>query len=425
MRWAFASRGDGRCRRLQPAAAATLLLIPAIIAGGCAGDSGGDHAGDVIVSDSAGVRITLSPATSRTYRTADAEPGLRLGGADEVGPTLFSRITGMRVDGGGNVWVLDGASSEVRIFHPDGTHWKTVGRRGSGPGEFQTPRYLGELADGGIGVWDARLGRYSVISANGDSIRSVNLGAAAGFPLTAVSVYPDGGVLAKQATIAPAGELEPGMLIGDTARLLHLNEDGSRHELVAMAPGPTWLWTGRSQVPLPFTINTPFAVRGQEVLLADGREFRIGGYLAGALTERFGVDRPPRRADDAARAAYRRYLEAIPAGPVRDDYMSALADARTPAWLPAYQALVVAGDGSVWAQQYSPNSLAATAWDVFGPDGAWLGEAQLPAGFVVYQVLGDRVAGVWFDADGVEYVQALRLRASADAVGSRGGEGVR
>jgi hypothetical protein len=366
------------------------------------------------VTDSAGVRITSTAETPRVFQVVEETPVLRLGGADATGPELFSQVAGVRIDAAGNVWVLDGASSEVRIFRPDGTHWKTVGRRGEGPGEFQALGYLGELADDALAAWDRRLGRYSRIAAAGDSIRSVNLAAASGIPLQAVRVFADGSVLAKQATVLQASALEPGQLLGDTARLLRVSATGERHEPIALAPGPTWLWTGHSQVPLPYTINTPYAISGEDVLLADGREFRLRVYRAGRLAESFGVRRPPRAADAAAETSYREYLELIPAGGLRDDYLAALADDRAPDWLPGYLAVVVAADGTTWAQQYSPNPLAADRWDVFSPTRAWLGEVRLPAGFVVHEVGGGRIAGVWRDAPGVEYVQVLRLREPRD-----------
>jgi hypothetical protein len=97
----------------------------------------GGPQGDVAVTDSAGVRVTVSADAYRTFATVNPEPLLSLGGADAAGPSEFFRIAGVHMDPHGNLWVADGGSAELRLFRPDGTHWKTRGGRGDGPGEFR------------------------------------------------------------------------------------------------------------------------------------------------------------------------------------------------------------------------------------------------------------------------------------------------
>ncbi|HEY8469201.1 MAG TPA: hypothetical protein VIL18_06140 [Longimicrobiales bacterium] len=93
--------------------------------------------------DSSGVRITITEGAERTFAVVDPQPIVNLGGADVEGPTQFFNIRGIHVVSRGYLWVADGGSAEVRIFRSDGSHWKTVGGRGEGPGEFQQIRLLG------------------------------------------------------------------------------------------------------------------------------------------------------------------------------------------------------------------------------------------------------------------------------------------
>ena len=95
-----------------------------------------DSAATVTVADSAGIRLTLSPDVPTTFAEVDPEPVLSLGGPNAEGPTEFYQIQHVLIDAQDRLWVADGQSGQLRIFQPDGSHWKTRGGRGEGPGEF-------------------------------------------------------------------------------------------------------------------------------------------------------------------------------------------------------------------------------------------------------------------------------------------------
>lgn len=56
---------------------------------------------------------------------------------------------------------------EVRIFTTRGEHLHTVGRKGSGPGEFRQITSLSRLGPDSVVVWDAFLQRATVLSNKG------------------------------------------------------------------------------------------------------------------------------------------------------------------------------------------------------------------------------------------------------------------
>jgi hypothetical protein len=75
-----------------------------------------------------------------------AEPDVRIGHFDD--PDLgFSRVSGIDVDDDGNVYVLEGLVPEIRVFDPQGTLLRRIGRRGAGPGEFENPPRFGVIGD--------------------------------------------------------------------------------------------------------------------------------------------------------------------------------------------------------------------------------------------------------------------------------------
>lgn len=64
---------------------------------------------------------------------------MELGGDVAEREHSFERITGIDVDNGGTIFVLDYNACEIRKFSPDGKYMQKIGRKGKGPAEFQRP----------------------------------------------------------------------------------------------------------------------------------------------------------------------------------------------------------------------------------------------------------------------------------------------
>lgn len=364
----------------------------------------------VRVADSTGVRVTLSRDADRTFAAIDPRPLMDLGGPDVTDPTQFSRIAGLYLDPQGSVWVADGGSAELRLFRPDGTHWKTMGGPGEGPGEFRRLRLLGPFRGDSVACWDDALARLTVFDAEGNLARMAPLPPTEAVP-RAHDVFRDGALLAQFPRMLASQSLEAGQLLGDTARLERLElAHASRIEL-ALASGPAWLWTGHNQVPLPFTINPGLDLDGDALHLVAGPEFRVRVFQGGHLTEIYGVTRGRRDVTPDDVATYADLMEEALPQPERGDYLSALDHPARPRYLPAYSHVLVADDGKAWARVYSPDVFGAASWDVFDGQRHWLGKVRTPAGLSVYQVKGDALLGVWRDTLGVEYVRVYRVQA--------------
>ena len=77
---------------------------------------------------------------------------LSLGGAEADGDDAFGRINHVVVDDAGTIYVLDAQAVHVKVFDASGKYLRTIGRKGQGPGEIESPLTLsinpstGELA---------------------------------------------------------------------------------------------------------------------------------------------------------------------------------------------------------------------------------------------------------------------------------------
>lgn len=67
---------------------------------------------------------------------------------------VFGNITDASLSDDGMLYVLDGLRCRLGIYSSEGEHIEFVGRKGSGPGEYQYPRSFALMDDGSIAVCD-------------------------------------------------------------------------------------------------------------------------------------------------------------------------------------------------------------------------------------------------------------------------------
>src|SRR5262249_3512721 len=67
---------------------------------------------------------------------------LLMWGSLGTGPGQFNQVTGIAVDGSGNVFVSDNANHRIQKFDQNGTYISQFGTFGTGAGQLQYPRGL-------------------------------------------------------------------------------------------------------------------------------------------------------------------------------------------------------------------------------------------------------------------------------------------
>lgn len=82
--------------------------------------------------------------------------------------TLFTEVSEFDVDRAGRLWVFDRPSSSILLFDSAGKLLRRIGRQGAGPGEFKGINGMTVLGDTGLAIWDAQNARISFFTATGE-----------------------------------------------------------------------------------------------------------------------------------------------------------------------------------------------------------------------------------------------------------------
>jgi hypothetical protein len=117
-----------------------LTLVPLLaIVWGCKGESAWKGS----IETANGVVVVRNPSTPMYPRGAlELKEGLTIGTAAGAEEYMFIRLRGLAVDDQGSIITLDQRKPRVDVFGSDGRHIRSIGRRGQGPGEFQTPFFV-------------------------------------------------------------------------------------------------------------------------------------------------------------------------------------------------------------------------------------------------------------------------------------------
>ena len=96
----------------------------------------------------------------------------QIGELDGPEESLFVYITDVTVNSKGDIYIADSRLNEIRKFNKDGEHLLSLGRRGQGPGEFQSVNIVSANSQNELIAFDNMLGRISIFSDKGELIKT-------------------------------------------------------------------------------------------------------------------------------------------------------------------------------------------------------------------------------------------------------------
>lgn len=411
------------------------VLALLLLATACGG--GGDAAPDRVsvqvdtLGDTIVVRTLAGSAWGDTGRLV---PELTIGVADGPEEYLLGRIRSLAVSPQGEIYLMDAQVPALRKYAADGSYLMTLGREGSGPGEYRQPDGgLAVLSDGRVVLRDPGNARFAIYAADGSYLEQ--------WPVTAGF---------------------------NTGRKLYRSDQDHVYTMVLLETDlPPWQWTyGMSHYAPDGTIldtlvvpklgYEPPTVRGQR----DGNSstqyvpftptapwaFSPLGYAVSGIGDRyrFTLFRPegPLVIEKAADP-----VAVLPEeGAERRAQVTWDMEQNFPGWRwngdpvpdtkPAFTDLMPAEDGRIWVRVSTrgervdevasalppregstprPEShfLEPVAFDVFEPDGRYLGHVVAPEGFQTGPtpvIRGDTVWAVTIDPElGIPQVVRYRI----------------
>lgn len=313
--------------------------------------------------------------------------------------TSFNQVA---ADSRGNVYVPDFYQNRVVTFGPDGRVVRTVGRAGSGPGEFRAIRTVQILPGDSLLVFDAGLGRVSVFAPYSDQEAYV-------ITLRDSSPWSIERTRGNDAYLA---RYEPGFQFGggaapqarlDVIRVLNL--DGSRRTTLLRFPSRSFIVAQQSISPNPWGHNGMVRLDSRDrVLYAWSDTLGVATYdFSGQRVGAFRHDYTP---PPATRADLDYVLSQVPED-MRARFRGALEDSLPARW-PAVREVLVDDRDRVWMELAGPLT-AQTEWAAFSNDGSYVGSMLVPPGASVYHITGSTVLAKKEDHEGAPRLVKYRM----------------
>lgn len=398
------------------------VIVGAVALCGCAEGDRSEPGGTVTTWDSAGMPIVFTEGS--VWRpgeewTLAPEPRLEVGTQSGREPYLFSHVVRAQLLPDGGVLVVHGPGDcGFRIFDRNGTHVRTIGRNGEGPGEFRTLSGRLDQNDRLI-AYDFSLARFSIFDLSGALLRTrrLDIDLTSSYnerrrPPVWYDRFGDGGFLGRANLVLPteSGRSRPRF------PFLRLDWQTFAVDTIAFGLGEEWVITAADGGEPESVIFSPFTVavaHDTTVFVSDTKDFWIDQVSRhGRVIRRFGRSFEPDPVDPEDMRAYTdARLAATQSERARRYVRQRLAEAEFAEFEPAHAMRMIVDDAEyLWVRHWMavPGS-GPTRWSVFDTRGRHLGEVVTPAALRVTEIAEDAVVGVWTDELDVQTVRVYDL----------------
>lgn len=372
------------------------------------------------VRDSASVTIVENAPAGRwapedAWRLS-AEPVVTIGVADGPAEYTFYELRSALRLATGEIVVANGGTNELRFYDTTGTFVRAVGGEGSGPGEYRRLWGVWMLGTDSLLANDLSAGA-SVLSVEGTFARTLTLDRSVlnGYP-SILGTFADGSLLVRVWPLRAGDQGDEGVRRDDVvyARYSGLGDAG---DSLVTRPGnetaTVKVGTTISIGPPPFGRAAVTATAGDRWYYGSSDRYEIEVYSPeGQLLRLIRLAVENRPVSDEMVRTYREVMGA--GGDLPAQVGRRLLELAMPETMPAYNTLLVDDERDLWVG--APNAVYGIApegaerrWDVFAPDGTFLGRVTHDARFQPTHIGADFVLGIARDEDGVEQVRMYRL----------------
>lgn len=323
------------------------------------------------------------PAEDRLL-DADFEEVYRVGSIDGDEWEVFSRVTGVRFDESGNLYVMDDQGGRIVVVSPEGEFVREFGRIGDGPGEFSassnTAVGFTVLRNGRTVVFDPGHHAFQLFGPNGEFERSVRVPSGSMFLVIRPLAPAGDGQNVITTTVGsvggPAGDAEP--MFRPIYRFLLTGDEAVRDTVIqAWRPSgdpegfrPVLAAGALPDGSLVYTDSSAYAIK---VTTRDGLLSRVltRPFRPGPVTDRIREDEIERQLEENEERASRSGGELAAA-------RAELARLRIRSMefhheVPVVRDLRTGWDGTIWVSRRGEPRTGRGPIDVLTPDGRYLG----------------------------------------------------
>lgn len=320
----------------------------------------------------------------------------------------FTQVTGLDVGSDGSIYVGDWYQQKVTVLDPAGRVVRTVGRRGSGPGEFRSVRGVQVLPGDSLLVYDPNLARISVFPPGSSRPAYVtNLAAKLSGqpPFYARRTRANDAYVVLYRPQFMFGTGQTGAVREDAVRVLGLDGTPQGGPLLTF-PSKSFLVAGTSVMPNPF---------GREGFVRSDSRDRLHflwNDSARVVTielsgRRVGGASVPHQPPSVGEQDVKAELSAMN-DQARTMFERTLQDSAPDHW-PAARELIVDNMDRVWLALNSGHD-APTEWVALSPEGRYIGSTRIASDIMVWAIKDTRMYGVGVDDMDAPTIKVLQLQ---------------
>jgi hypothetical protein len=366
----------------------------------------------------ASLAVPLLSATAQAPARWQLQRDLSIGTGAKAADTDFTRIKGLAPLADGGVLVVEYRDRRIRRFGANGAATASIGREGSGPGEFRSIYSLGQVGDS-IWVTDVSQRRTSLFSSSGRHLatepwtgsggdgRYQPIGYLADGTSWGESIQP-GQSLAGPERPKAILRRRPGSRSADTLAVVE-----TKHTIFAVSDGPTIQFGKQPFQDAPLVVASPtrsllYVIERAAAQRRQEARFRVSAIrstrdTAWSRTYAYTPIPISKRTTDSV---FNRVMtEFRRSGATREDLGRTL-------FLPQFEvpvaAAFVSDDGSLWLQRESTGD--SNVYWVLSPIGELSATVLVPKRVTLLAARGDAVWGTTLDADDVPSVERWRVR---------------
>ena len=406
-----------------------LGLLPVFLASCDPGTIAGSPS--TIHTDSAGIAVAtaLEPLWGPGEGwTVGAAPAVQIGAASGGTEYLLEGVVGAERLSNGDIVLGEWSSGELARYNQDGEVVWRVSGTGEGPGEHSFLLFVAPVAGDSVVTYDDSLYRVQVFGPDGRLVRTLPVES----PWSGFRPSDIIGLSGRHMVMTLSdrrGEIPDGVTRWPEIRVATFSLDDGSLEAVMDLPGGEQMIEKREGGRILYRAYT----------FAKGPQFAVGdGRMALVDTEAFEI-RSISLADGSTTAILRRNE---PIHPVTEEHIDAYVEwmvkrnmygGRTledmepfrPVYrqhpkaetLPVLQSIHLDAVGNLWVEPHSPHGAEVPPFQVYTPDGDWLGTVAVPPGLDLgtggirtgFEIGDDYIVGVWVDDLDVEYVRQYAL----------------